>query len=152
MGMDFLVALPADSSVAAAIEGGGGRDHPPARRPLTTVHALDGARLLLAGDDGKLVGLLQAAGSGTCLAGRAVCDDDPVRLGADTDVVDVAVLMSDYNLITVPVVDERRMMIGVITVDDVLEVTAARGLAPPGGRAAARRPPRRVGVTPAHSG
>ena len=52
-----------------------------------------------------------------------VCDDDPVRVGADTDVVDVAVLMSDYNLITIPVVDERRMMIGVITVDDVLEVT-----------------------------
>ncbi len=52
-----------------------------------------------------------------------MCDDDPVRVGTDTDVVDVAVLMSDYNLITVPVVDERRVMLGVITVDDVLEVT-----------------------------
>ena len=52
-----------------------------------------------------------------------VCDDDPVRIGADTDVVDVAVLMSDYNLITIPVVDENRTMIGLITVDDVLEVT-----------------------------
>ena len=31
--------------------------------------------------------------------------------------------MSDYNLITIPVVDDRRMMIGVITVDDVLEAT-----------------------------
>jgi Mg/Co/Ni transporter MgtE len=31
--------------------------------------------------------------------------------------------MSDYNLITVPVVDESRVMLGVITVDDVLEVT-----------------------------
>ena len=31
--------------------------------------------------------------------------------------------MSDYNLITIPVVDERRTMIGLITVDDVLEVT-----------------------------
>ena len=41
----------------------------------------------------------------------------------DTDVVDVAVLMSDYNLITIPVVDERRNMIGIITVDDVLEAT-----------------------------
>ena len=52
-----------------------------------------------------------------------ICDGDPVRVGADTDVVDVAVLMSDYNLITVPVVDENRRMIGLITVDDVLEVT-----------------------------
>jgi Mg/Co/Ni transporter MgtE len=33
------------------------------------------------------------------------------------------VLMSDYNLITIPVVDENRRMIGLITVDDVLEVT-----------------------------
>ena len=37
--------------------------------------------------------------------------------------VDVAVLMSDYNLITIPVVDEQRTMIGIITVDDVLEAT-----------------------------
>ncbi|MCU1492237.1 MAG: MgtE intracellular region, partial [Acidimicrobiaceae bacterium] len=49
------------------------------------------------------------------------CDDDPVRVGPDTDMVDVAVLMSDYNLITVPVVDEHRYMVGVVTVDDVLE-------------------------------
>ena len=46
-----------------------------------------------------------------------------MRIGADTDMVDVAVLMSDYNLITIPVVDEQRVMIGLITVDDVLEVT-----------------------------
>jgi len=52
-----------------------------------------------------------------------VCDTDPVRVGADTDVMDVAVLMTDYNLITIPVVDGERRMLGVITVDDVLEVT-----------------------------
>ena len=116
MGMDF-VALPADSSVAAAIEAVAAATtlQPEA---LTTVHALD-ARGRLAGVS-KLVGLLQADRAASL---AAVCDDDPVRVGADADVVDVAVLMSDYNLITVPVVDERRMMIGVITVDDVLEVT-----------------------------
>ena len=31
--------------------------------------------------------------------------------------------MTDYNLITIPVVDDRRRMLGLITVDDVLEVT-----------------------------
>ena len=31
--------------------------------------------------------------------------------------------MTDYNLITIPVVDDERRMLGVITVDDVLEVT-----------------------------
>ncbi|MGH3405076.1 MAG: magnesium transporter MgtE N-terminal domain-containing protein, partial [Streptosporangiaceae bacterium] len=116
MGMDF-VALPADASVAAAIEAVAAATtlQPEA---LTSVHALD-ARGRLAGVS-KLVGLLQADRAAPL---AAVCDDDPVRVGADTDAVDVAVLMSDYNLITVPVVDERRMMIGVITVDDVLEVT-----------------------------
>ena len=44
-------------------------------------------------------------------------------MSADTDVADVAVLMSDYNLLTIPVVDERRQMIGLVTVDDVLEAT-----------------------------
>jgi len=116
MGMDF-VALPADASVAAAIEAVAAAT---ALQPeaLTSVHALD-TRGRLVGVS-KLVGLIQADRAATL---AAVCDDDPVRVGADTDAVDVAVLMSDYNLITVPVVDERRMMIGVITVDDVLEVT-----------------------------
>jgi Mg/Co/Ni transporter MgtE len=46
-----------------------------------------------------------------------------VQVGPGTDVTDVAVLMSDFNLITIPVVDEQRTMIGIITVDDVLEAT-----------------------------
>ena len=54
-------------------------------------------------------------------AGQRDLRRGPVRVGAATDVVDVAVLMSDYNLITIPVVDDRRVMIGLITVDDVLE-------------------------------
>ena len=37
--------------------------------------------------------------------------------------MDVAVLMSDYNLVTIPVVDDERHLLGVITVDDILEVT-----------------------------
>ncbi|HZE18424.1 MAG TPA: CBS domain-containing protein, partial [Mycobacterium sp.] len=48
---------------------------------------------------------------------------DPVRVGPDTDVVDVAVLMSDNNLLTLPVVDDYRRLIGLITVDDILETT-----------------------------
>jgi Mg/Co/Ni transporter MgtE len=50
-----------------------------------------------------------------------VSDTDPVRVGADTDITDVAVLMTDYNLISIPVVDDTRRLLGVITVDDVLE-------------------------------
>jgi Mg/Co/Ni transporter MgtE len=116
MGMDF-VAVAAGATVGAAIAAVAAAVslQPEA---LTSVHALD--------KDGRLCGVcklvtLLQADPAAPVAG--VCDDDPVRVGADADVVDVAVLMSDYNLTTVPVVDDRRMLLGVITVDDVLEVT-----------------------------
>jgi CBS domain-containing protein/sporulation protein YlmC with PRC-barrel domain len=116
MGVDFL-ALPPDAPVREALAAVGRSDtlQPEA---LTTVHAVSGGGRLLG--VAKLVALLQADPD-TSLG--EVCDSDPVRVGPDTDMVDVAVLMSDYNLITIPVVDERRYMIGIITVDDVLEST-----------------------------
>jgi len=85
---------------------------------LTAVHVLN-KKGKLAGV-ARLVALVQA--DPASVVGE-VADSDPVRVTADADAVDVAVLMSDYNLITIPVVDERRVMIGVITVDDVLEAT-----------------------------
>jgi CBS domain-containing protein len=116
MGMDF-VAVPAGATVADAVAAVAASSSLQAEA-LTSVHALD-ERGRLCGV-ARLVSLIQASRQQPL---RDVYDDDPVRVGADTDVVDVAVLMSDYNLITIPVVDERRMMIGLITVDDVLEVT-----------------------------
>jgi sporulation protein YlmC with PRC-barrel domain len=116
MGVEFL-ALPPAAPVREALAAVG-RSESLQPEALTSVHAV--------GEDGRLAGvvklvtLLQAE-PGTEIA--ALCDTDPVRVGPDTDVVDVAVLMSDYNLITVPVVDEHRRMIGIITVDDVLEST-----------------------------
>ncbi len=115
MGMDF-VTIAADASVAealAAVAGASGLQP----EALTSVHALDGKGRLRGVV--KLVTLVQADPAAPV---GSVYDEDPVRIGAGTDVVDVAVLMSDYNLTTIPVVDERRMMLGVITVDDVLEV------------------------------
>ena len=116
MGMDFL-AVPAGVMVSEALAAvGGSRNLEP--EALSSVHALD--------QDGRLCGvatvvtLLQADPAARL---SDVYDDDPVRIGADTDVVDVAVLMSDYNLVTIPVVDDNRTMIGLITVDDVLEAT-----------------------------
>ena len=116
MGVDFLALAPSTRVSAALAAVGQSETLQP--EALTSVHAVD--------EDGYLRGVahlvtLLQADPDAALAD--VSDDDPVRVGADTDVVDVAVLMSDYNLITVPVVDERRHMIGIITVDDVLEVT-----------------------------
>jgi Mg/Co/Ni transporter MgtE len=116
MGVDFLM-VGCDAQVRDALEAvaGSASLQPEA---LTSVHCIDGRGRLCG--VATLVFLVQ---SDPVTPVREIYDDDPVRVGADTDVVDVAVLMSDYNLITVPVVDERRRMIGLITVDDVLEAT-----------------------------
>ncbi len=116
MGVDFL-AVSADVQVREALDAVA-RSASLQPEALTSVHAVD-ERGRLRGV-ARLVSLVQSDPEARI---RDIYDDDPVRVGADTDVVDVAVLMSDYNLITIPVVDERRKMIGVITVDDVLEVT-----------------------------
>ena len=116
MAMDF-VTMPSMATVTEALAKVGESTglQPEA---LTSVHAVD--------DGGCLRGvvtvitLLQSAPAAALID---VSDTDPVRVGPDTDMMDVAVLMTDYNLITIPVVDDERRLLGVITVDDVLEVT-----------------------------
>jgi CBS domain-containing protein len=51
----------------------------------------------------------------------------PQSVRADADLEEVARLMTDYDLSVVAVVDSEARMIGVITVDDVLEVVLPRG-------------------------
>jgi magnesium transporter len=48
-------------------------------------------------------------------------------LRPDASFEEVARVMADYNLTAIPVVDERDQMIGVVTVDDVLEAMLPRG-------------------------
>jgi hypothetical protein len=115
MGMDFI-ALPGMVTVRGALARV--RESPLLQpEALTSVHAVD--------EDGclrgvaRLVTLVQGDPDAALIE---VCDTDPIRVGADTDITDVAVLMTDYNLITIPVVDDRHRLLGVITVDDVLEI------------------------------
>ena len=116
MGMDYVtVSAKATVGDALGVVASSATLQPEA---LTSVHVIDD-RGRLSGV-ARLVALVQADPAAPV---SAVFEEDPVRVGAATDVVDVAVLMSDYNLITIPVVDDYRKMIGLITVDDVLEVT-----------------------------
>ncbi|HEV7528934.1 MAG TPA: CBS domain-containing protein [Solirubrobacteraceae bacterium] len=48
-------------------------------------------------------------------------------LSPDAPFDEVARLMADYNLTSIPVVDEQKQMLGVVTVDDVLEAMLPRG-------------------------
>jgi CBS domain-containing protein/sporulation protein YlmC with PRC-barrel domain len=133
MGMDYI-ALPCLATVSDALTRV--RESAPLQpEALTSVHAIDadgGLRGVA-----RLVTLVQADPGARLID---VSDTDPVQVGADTDITDVAVLMTDYNLITIPVVDDAGRLLGVITVDDVLEVTLPEdwrrreSVAPPGSR------------------
>jgi MgtE intracellular N domain/CBS domain len=48
-------------------------------------------------------------------------------LRPDASFEEVARLMADYNLTSIPVADEHKRMVGVVTVDDVLEAMLPRG-------------------------
>jgi len=115
MGVDFI-ALPGMVTVRGALARV--RESPMLQpEALTSVHAVneDGCLRGVA----RLVTMVQADPDAALIE---VCDTDPVRVGTDTDITEVAVLMTDYNLITIPVVDDANRLLGVITVDDILEI------------------------------
>ncbi len=56
-----------------------------------------------------------------------VAEEEPESVHTDADLPEVARTMTDYNLATLPVVDEQQHVVGVITVDDVLELTLPAG-------------------------
>ena len=51
----------------------------------------------------------------------------PQRVRVDADLEEVARLMTDYDLTVVPVTDHEERLVGVVTVDDVLELVLPRG-------------------------
>jgi CBS domain-containing protein/sporulation protein YlmC with PRC-barrel domain len=75
-------------------------------------------------DEGKLAGALSLAdllrGSPEDEVGSLL--DSPIpTVAPEEDLPDVALLMTDYNLIALPVVDDSNKPMGIIGVDDVLE-------------------------------
>jgi CBS domain-containing protein len=113
MSTEFLV-LPEPTTVADAIDRI--RESTIAPEALSTIYA--------SGGDGELVGsvpvvaLLRAEPDATL---ADVLQREPLSVHTDADLPEVARLMTDYNLTTLPVVDEQQRMVGLITVDDVLE-------------------------------
>lgn len=116
MSVDFLSVRPSATASQAVAQVREATGLQPAM--LTSVYITE--------PSGALAGvvtvstLLQADRS---TAVSAIADADPVHVHPEADVVDLALLMSDYNLLTVPVADENHIVLGVVTVDDVLEVT-----------------------------
>ncbi|HWX74790.1 MAG TPA: CBS domain-containing protein, partial [Solirubrobacteraceae bacterium] len=89
---------------------------------LITVYLLD--------DGGALVGAVSVvallrADPSTPL--ERLVEREPVSVETSADLPEVARTMADYNLIMLPVLDDEEHMVGVITVDDVLELTLPAG-------------------------
>jgi magnesium transporter len=53
-----------------------------------------------------------------------IMDRDVIAIGTDVDQEEVAQIMADYDFSVLPVVDANRCLIGIITIDDVLDVVA----------------------------
>jgi CBS domain-containing protein/sporulation protein YlmC with PRC-barrel domain len=95
---------------------------------LAAVRASDlGPRLVsvifLVDEDGLMVGTVALADLVRVDAGpvaELIEASTPV-VGAEADLPEVAILMSDYNLIAMPVIDADGRPVGMIAVDDVLE-------------------------------
>jgi len=56
-----------------------------------------------------------------------VADLDPVAVHPDADLHAIVRKMSDFNLAAAPVIDDDHHVIGVVTVDDVLELLLPQG-------------------------
>ncbi|HVB05947.1 MAG TPA: CBS domain-containing protein [Acidimicrobiales bacterium] len=88
------------------------------------------ATVYLKDDEGGVAGIVTAVRlvkSDPAARLAAVAESDPVVLRTDADVHAIQRRMSDYNLSALPVVDEEQHLVGVITVDDVLELLLPTG-------------------------
>jgi CBS domain-containing protein len=119
MSPDFI-GLSENETVSRAIERV--RTSEIAPGTLTTVFLNDA--------EGKLSGslavvtLLRADAQTRC---SALAEHEPVSVHTDADLPEVARMMTDYNLVMLAVIDEQERVVGVVTVDDVLELMLPTG-------------------------
>jgi CBS domain-containing protein len=115
-----FIALSESETAASALERVRASEIAP--ETLTTI--------LLSDVDGKLSGsvavvtLLRAASR---MPLSTLAEHEPVSVHTDADLPEVARTMTDYNLVMLAVVDEQEHVVGVVTVDDVLELTLPSG-------------------------
>jgi Mg/Co/Ni transporter MgtE len=113
MSPDF-VAITDTSTVAEALEA----------VRSSTASAQQCADIFVTGEGGRLLGavplvaLVRAVSTGRV---SQLIQRGSTAVRADDDFPDVATLMADFNLIVAPVVDDDERIIGVISVDDLLE-------------------------------
>ena len=76
-------------------------------------------------DHGNLVGVLslrQLLLKRPEIPLKDIMETDVIRVTTDTDQEEVSQLVASYNILAIPVVDVQNKLVGVITVDDVIDV------------------------------
>jgi CBS domain-containing protein len=109
-----FVALPGSTTVAEALDRV--RASALSLQQIATVCVVDENGALL--DAVSLSELVRADGTRPL---AELADPQMPTVTPDTDLPDVARLMTDYNLVAMPVLDDQRVPVGLIAVDDVLE-------------------------------
>ncbi len=115
-----FVALANTTTVAAALEAVRSSDVEPELLTAVFASAADGS---LAGSV-PVAALLRAQPQAPL---STLVKHDLPYLRPDASFEEVARLLADYNLTCAPVVDDQKRIIGVVTVDDVLEAMLPRG-------------------------
>lgn len=119
MGPDFL-ALSEDKTVRDALQAVRfATTHQP--EALITIHTLRG--------DGTLAGtltLVRALQSDPESLLSEAADPNLVIASPADDIITVTTRMADFNLLSLPVVDTKKRMLGIVTVDDALEAAIPR--------------------------
>ncbi|MCG8458747.1 MAG: magnesium transporter [Holophagales bacterium] len=110
-----LIALPEDTEVGDAIE-----------KVRTFAQDVDMISYLYVVDDhGRLVGvaplrsLLLAEPSQTL---AEIMSPSVIQVHTDTDQEEVAQLASRYDLLAIPVCDEENRLVGIVTIDDIVDI------------------------------
>lgn len=113
MTTDF-VALPLGFTAGAALEWI--RTERPEQYAMTYLY--------FTREDGRLVGVASLRDLVLAEPGQPVAElmeDDVVDIAADVDEEEVGRIMTKYDLLAIPVVDEKRRLVGIVTLDDALD-------------------------------
>ena len=112
-----FVSVPESQTVEGALAAVRGMARAGRREAMNTVYLVDGR--------GSLTGVLSLRELLAAPEGARIADvawTEVVSVAATADREEVAQLTSNYDLVAVPVVDTDNRLLGVITVDDVIDV------------------------------
>ncbi|MDW7738697.1 MAG: magnesium transporter [Bacillota bacterium] len=110
-----FISLPADIPVEEAIVRL--REIAPEAETIYYVYIVD--------QEGRLIGVISlrdliASSDGTIL--KDIMKQNVINVNAGLDQEEVARIVSKYDLLAIPVVDDQHYLLGIITVDDVIDV------------------------------